>query len=112
MNDRELLEAAARAAGLLTKSDMDSVWLVEDDGTLVRRWRPLNDDGDEARLECDLAMDVCWYSFEVGVFSAKLAAYEKFSDHGGDKQKARRRAGVRAAAAMADLSAPGVSTAT
>lgn len=67
---------------------------------------PLTDDGDEARLETVLGLDVVWHS-ECVFVGRKLhrngsAVYaEEFANHGGDKRAARRRAGVRAAAAMA-----------
>lgn len=58
MNDRELLEMAAKAAGF--------EWRYEDDGRMSlfmfdRRWvfwSPLTDDGDALRLACQLFMSV------------------------------------------------------
>ena len=58
MTDRELLEAAARAAGLHTRSDRTSVWIVEDDGSPVHRWNPLTDDGDALRLAVKLRLSI------------------------------------------------------
>ncbi len=43
MTDRELLEYAAKAAGL------DHLWVVEIDG-ISPNWNPLTDDGDALRL--------------------------------------------------------------
>lgn len=109
MTDRELLEAAARAAGI------DEVWRfpfgkngdiyiphaglwahrdTSDDEGALRIWNPLTDDGDEARLEAVLGMDVEWFGAGVSV----CGAMELYSDHANDRQTARRRAGVRAAA--------------
>ncbi|MDE1997979.1 MAG: hypothetical protein KGI52_03515 [Burkholderiales bacterium] len=84
--DRELLELAAKAAGL---------WDHENSYVDIP-WDPLIDDYDEARLECHLLMNVTWGMASVTVDSWT----ERYSDHDGDKQKARRYAGVRAAAAI------------
>ena len=125
--DRELLQRAAKAADVfLTPEKLAEVfpgweWCETDEpyftehgamvgtvvwygsdgvelgGTEKLEWDPLHDDGDEARLEGALLMNVSWGMASVTVDSCT----ERFSDHGGDKQKARRYAGVRAAAAMA-----------
>lgn len=93
MTDRELLELAARAI------DIELCW---DAGLTPYRtdnaddWNPLEDDGDEARLEAALGMSVHWWGNCVTVRDAT----EFFAEHG-NKQAARRRAGVRAAAALA-----------
>ena len=86
--DRELLEAAAKAAGLLVKSDRDSTWIVEDDGSPVRRWLPLTDDGEALRLAARL------YLWEA----VRLAHREVSGDV--DIYAATRRSIVRAAAAI------------
>ena len=88
--DRELLERAAKAAGI-------EAWRLDAHSQHASHWDALTDDGDEARLEGALLMNVSWGMAYVTVDSCT----ERFSDHGGDKQKARRYAGVRAAAAMA-----------
>ncbi len=62
----------------------------------IRSRGTLIDDYDEARLECHLLMNVTWGMASVTVDSWT----ERYSDHDGDKQKARRYAGVRAAAAI------------
>lgn len=71
------------------------------------RWTPLVNDGDEARLEAALCLNVLWSV--AGVFvgvnihgPAATASWEYYRDHGGDRQAARRRAGVRAAAAIGE----------
>lgn len=65
----------------------------------MNKLTPLQDDGDEARLEAALQMNVEWWpgrdSVEVG--TAEFAMVEHY---GTDRQRARRRAGVRAAAAI------------
>lgn len=101
MTDREMLELAARAAGY------GKVWYLEDTDTpyigpryqlglplAYKTFRPLKDDGDEARLEAVLGLNVAWDSYSVRVGGVT----ELFIHHDGNKQAARRFAGVRAAA--------------
>ena len=99
MNDRSLLEAAAKDAGHLTRSDRDSVWLVEDDGSPIRRWRPLTDDGDALRLAVKLRLNVRHSAAGVRVNTPSIDAFEEL--YGTDPYAATRRAIVRAAAALA-----------
>jgi hypothetical protein len=115
MNDRELLELAAKAQGW----EEGLEWTCIDGEFLIlpalkgakkgyrKPWNPLTDDGDEARLEAALCLDVQWDIESVSVETDRTArpyqhANELFADHGGDKQAARRRAGVRAAAAIGE----------
>ena len=94
MTDRELLELAAKAAGRGSQWWMESVWNSPD-----REWDPLTDDGDEARLEAVLGLNVLWGSRTVTVGRKPFGPFEEqYQEHGRDKQAARRRAGVRAAA--------------
>lgn len=108
--DRELLERAAKAAGIdydpgksfpkKPEHTFFGLWLNikgEPYEGQRRRWNPLTDDCDEARLEAALMLDCRWWPDDVTVGTHS----EMYADHGGDKQKARRYAGVRAAAAMA-----------
>jgi len=90
--DRELLELAAKAAGI--DGFFVDAGLNAGSNALPKVWNPLTDDGDEARLEGMLCFDVMWGMASVTVDSCT----ERYNDHGGDKQKARRFAGVRAAA--------------
>lgn len=107
MSDRELLEFAAKAAGIEFVS-MDNwphqdgcrFWREGDSCDCGAAWNPLTDDGDEARLEAVMGFNVEWRLQQVRVSSRQGGAIESYVDHGGDKQKARRRAGVRAAAAI------------
>ena len=98
--DRELLEAAARAAGIRWDRDSE-VWYGE---PFVRcDWNPLIDDGDALRLAVQL---------NIGVMSAQYTGRtcvwiyckgkdgEFFEEHGADIFAATRRAIVRAAAAI------------
>lgn len=101
MDDRELLELAAKAAkaagieidpdnidtpieSILTKA---GVW-----------WNPLNDDGDALRLAVHLGIDVVPGEGLALAYCGGLQAAEY---HGDDPFAATRRAIVRAAAALA-----------
>ena len=55
MTDRELLEMAAKACGELTPS-----WYGNADyfDGVLRRWNPLEDDGDALRLACALKINI------------------------------------------------------
>ena len=97
-SDRELLEMAAKAMGFLFESHP-----VDPNGYIAQAplepwtpWNPLLNDGDEARIEAALGLDVVWCFYTVKVGESA----EYYDRHSGDKQAARRRAGVRAAAAI------------
>ena len=114
-DDKTLLELAAKAAGIdvirfRLDDPLHSDLLIK---TSARNgaqgygpWSPLIDDGDEARLESILGLCVSWRPLFVRVFiNARVAlddnrCTEYFKDHDEDKQAARRRAGVRCAAAI------------
>lgn len=99
-NDRTLLELAARAAGykyeLVLMGDGYSVFV---NGKL---WDPRRDDGDCARMEAVCALEIEWWSDGVAVRvpGDNERHVEDYADHGGDRQKARRYASTRAAAAI------------
>lgn len=70
MNDKELLELAAKAAGVdgLIKGTADgAVWLFRDDNGSP--WNPLTDDGDALRLAAKLKMNVCLHTTPVHVYA-------------------------------------------
>mgnify|MGYP000408473438 CR=1 FL=1 len=107
MTDRELLEAAARAAGIARQ-----LWDYEfcrERGHMVTwgmMWNPLTDDHDNAALQCALLIDAEWLSngYEASSVLATangLHVEEHFHDNGGDRNATRRRAIVRAAASLA-----------
>jgi hypothetical protein len=105
MNDRELLELAAKAAGYPPEW-RGSIMVGTEDGA-GRPWNPLTDDGDHARLEAALNIDVEWHTIGVvailndkDLIRSTHRFREVYADHSGDKQKARRYAGVRAAASI------------
>ena len=93
MTDRELLELAAKAAGVDARR-LAHAWPDRFDD---EQWNPLTDDGDEARLEAALQLNVEWHPLtqSVQVGTAAIACSENYRK---DAQAARRRAGVRAAA--------------
>jgi len=95
MNDRELLELAAKAAGM---PHSDSQW-SEYDAEYVP-WNPLDDDGDALRLAVGLALwiftpDIDDFKVHVRRRDDKETVAEKVLD---DPYAATRRAIVRAAA--------------
>jgi hypothetical protein len=94
MDDRELLELAAKAAGIKHPGgehciNGPAVWDCE----ALRWWRPLTDDGDALRLAVRLGFTVepgrCWHSHYGPAFGEDVLDGEL---------KSTRRAIVRAAA--------------
>ena len=94
MTDRELLEYAAKAAGIEAYAG------AYYDGERV--WNPLTDDGDALRLAVRLGIDLEWRR------DGRVAAYRHATSHGHcftafessreDRNASTRRAIVRAAA--------------
>lgn len=113
--DRELLEAAAKAAGIEIVGPVEKFIVQFDDrhrgGLIVvndqgghSAWNPLHDDGDALRLAVKLMMSV-----EISEHEASTYAYAGPVDRkwamelwSGDILVATRRAIVRAAAAIGD----------
>ena len=101
MTDRELLELAAKAAGIKTSlhKETDSLWI---DGPRV--WNPLTDDGDALRLACDLGLRVYPIARTSSgaacsaVGSATSERLSEVADVSLDTRSATRRAIVLAAA--------------
>lgn len=92
MNDRELLEMAAKAAGIEIEqcTCRDARFPFKHAGLAKGHWSPLYDDGDALRLEVDLNITTKIMFLEI------LAEENELCN--GDYRKARRRAIVRAAA--------------
>lgn len=94
MTDRELLEAAAKAADLTIGWDARGAYIVEHGVSGAGDvWNPLTNDGDAFRLLVRLGM----------FWSPELSHYlglERFSGQERDDCSAHRRAIVRAAAAL------------
>lgn len=91
MSDRELLELAAKAAGVaLAFTNFTSSPIDFDTG---RDWKPLTDDGDALRLAVKLELQVC-----VGTARDMETGFIEVVGEETDKYSATRRAIVRAAA--------------
>ena len=107
MNDRELLEAAAKAAGLNSHRYCEA-WnsmnrYTTQDGYFGPNWNPLTDDGDALRLSVKLGLDVSHNSFGNVIADHHTLPRRKtiVMAYGADPCEATRRAIVLAAAAMA-----------
>lgn len=86
MTDRELLELAAKAAGIEHVTPMMVEW---------GKWNPLEDDGDALRLAVKLFLTV---EVEDGFSEAISEWSSNIEAHNGDSCAATRRAIVKAAA--------------
>lgn len=106
--DRELLELAARAAGLYASDDISDCWCEDhknEDGfdayprqgfwILGGVWNPLTDDGDALRLAVKLNIDLV---FGGGYISTQSGKHGGIIELGDDPLAATRKAIVRAAA--------------
>ena len=105
-SDKDLLELAAKAAGVILEYADDEGLKPYDSKTSVD-WNPLTDDGDALRLAVKLNMDVClanhnsekpnvWAMAQDDTGSGKAEWLEN------DPYAATRRAIVRAAAAIGE----------
>ena len=97
MTDRELLELAAKAAGIV---GIDGVYpIARDSSGECYFWNPLTDDGDALRLAVKLEMnvDIGIYGVEAAIIAddQRISAEEALRQ---DPYAATRRAIVRAAA--------------
>ena len=132
MTDRELLELAAKAAGISWKpAETDAgkmcelkfgLWLnivQEPTESTRRRFNPLNDDGDALRLAVKLRIDidhgspldnsryVCASCCGIEMVRDAVRAVEEFEDDVGvQRAYSTRRAIVRAAAELAKQEKP------
>jgi len=101
MTDRELLEMAAKAAGLHVKGWVGDrmVFFNPITGSAEEHWNPLTDDGDALRLAVKLDISVFGhFPFDaVAAFDGRRIIETK---QPGDPMPATRRAIVRAAAAI------------
>lgn len=95
MNDRELLEMAAKAAGIKPEGyGVNGVATRKNGPCLVGWWNPINDDGDAFRLAVKIN-EVRMFIYPNEVSMGCLEIVEKYA---GDPMPAARRAIVRAAA--------------
>lgn len=114
MDDRELLELAAKAAGFHPYIALYG-WNEFGGGINLERttpfdpdvenWNPLTDDGDALRLAVKTCIGFIVDDEWVNVYRCKhhgplIDLCELYKNHDGDKHAATRRAIVRAAAAI------------
>ena len=115
MSDRELLEFAAKAAGIHVPTKKDYPWAYIDesgifrdiscagDGTRMSRWNPITDDGDAMRLMVRLRLEPRFIdnSHSNGAEPSRVTLHNVagiVENIDGDPLAATRRAIVRAAA--------------
>ena len=103
MTDCELLELAAKAAGIKYTKPADdycgSLGLALEDinGRYIADWSPLTNDGDALRLAVKLVIRL---DFAGGLLTIAGAFSEDVRDHNNNADAATRRAIVRAAAGI------------
>lgn len=103
MTDRELLEDAAKAAGLTIEYWAQDDYPVVRDGAANVGWSPLKFDSDALRLAVNLNLQPRQGVNLVSVLRPDAGWNdENYRDHGGDKFSATRRAIVCAAASMVE----------
>ena len=103
MNDRELLELAAKAAG----HAIDRIDAMHDPEDWAC-WNPLEDDGDALRLAVKLHLDIS-VDIDGALVETQMkdeSAWASEFAHDGDLYAATRRAIVRAAAVIAQQDQP------
>lgn len=98
---RETLALAAKAIGHELHFNEVGVAQLWKDGKYLCFWEPHESDGDCARMEAALGIDIHWENVHVEVFHEDVGyATECYLDHGGDRAAARRYASTRMAAAV------------
>lgn len=122
MDDRELLEKAARAAGYKVAAPVEKHvaqlghlaggFIIDNDKGGQSCWNPLTDDGDALRLAVKLRIDICTEENDEHPAGGRQICHVNAWAHGGgmgcseerdtDPYAATRRAIVRAAAAMGE----------
>lgn len=97
--DHELLELAAKAAGISVEwSDEVAEYQTDYGIGFLEPWNPLADDGDCARLCATLGIGTEWAERRVICVCDGYYNYTVFADHNGDKSSAWRKAAVKVAA--------------
>ncbi|MCA3503055.1 MAG: hypothetical protein IOD05_07385 [Rhodobacter sp.] len=96
MSDRELLELAAKAAGIDAHVTEWSSTVEDDEGDYLKPWNPITDDGDALRLAVKLGLTVT-PNYHVEQRSLGVIVFTELADSE-DSCTATRRAIVRAAA--------------
>lgn len=102
--DRELLELAAKAAGIHVVSwdNVGSCWIPTGCHNELKPWNPLVSDGDALRLAVKLGIDVYLSGSIDGAVNAFFSDTQVKEPVAGDSFAATRRAIVRAAASLAE----------
>lgn len=99
--DRELMELAAKAAGIAVELRYPVNCFCHADSPYNGAWNPLTDDGDALRLAVRLNIEFACFDdsqkVNAGVWSEDSKPYDCMTPYNGDKQAATRRAIVRAA---------------
>ena len=96
MNDRELLELAAKAAGRI---DWDHApHIKSDEGDTRPWWNPLTDDGDALRLAVRLRLEIDIHHTGIAILTPNGINVLVGAEDEPDANAATRRAIVRAAA--------------
>ncbi|WP_186157916.1 hypothetical protein [Burkholderia gladioli] len=102
MNDRKLLELAAKAAGAEWSDYSDRTsnhWHIERADGVWREWNPLTDDGDALRLAVKLRIDIDHLDTGLSAVHRRTRYYPGVVEtYGSDECAATRRAITRAAA--------------
>jgi hypothetical protein len=99
LNDRELLEQAAKAAGYrINGSVSGGLWISTNKGRSWQEWNPLTDDGECARMEAEAEIELEWFPIGVKATHYFTSKFVKFEDHNNDKNAARRYASTLVAA--------------
>jgi hypothetical protein len=101
MTDMELLEKAAKAAGMTECGWMGPTFVYVNDKTTFVEWNPLTDDGDAMRLAVKLRMHLTLDDYGVAARIGNVGnTWHGCETHlYGGIESATRRAIVRAAAA-------------
>lgn len=107
--DRELLELAAKAAGVCVEFDKDGDPYIDDPiGGFSGLWNPLTDDGDALRLAVEIGLELLMRRGVKGdtttvLLPCELDMESVFERHVECKFKATRLAIVRAAAKVGEI---------
>ena len=96
MTDKELIELAAKAAGLHVKVSSNSGMGLKVHGN-CNWWNPLTDDGDALRLAVKLELEVSLGQFGTIIYP-RHGKVEEIGEDGCDEMALCRRAITRAAA--------------
>jgi hypothetical protein len=108
MTDRELLELAAKAAGITLEyigeewvGNSDELMPVYYEGKTYHSWSPLDDDGDAFRLACKLALVVYCDEVEAWCEWGELNENLEYEHHVSAEPQYRGAQSVRRAIVLA-----------